>query len=158
MQKGYTVVELIVVMIVIGVLSVTTLPKFFGVSSFEEMGYLDTVTQSIRQAQKMAMSSGCDTRAEITISGYALWQRATDCTTGAFNRSVKQPGGTNWSGSTPGGLSVVGTDIYFDGNGRPYLLANPGDTSGTALASAITISIGGRQLQLEPETGYIFQL
>ena len=150
-QSGYTAIELVVVMVVLGVLAANTLPRFFTASRFDEMGYTDAVVSAMRYAQKLAIASRCDTRFRLDTNGYALFQRATDCGVGSLTRAVTRPGGDTWTGATPAGLSVGTLDVFFDSWGRPH------DVSSSALlGSTQTISVGSRAVTLEHTSGYVY--
>lgn len=148
-QAGYTVVELVVVMVVMGILAANAVPRFFTASRFEEMGYTDELLAAARYAQTFAIAGRCDTRLEIDADGYDLWLRQNDCDAGAFTRPVSRPGAGSWSGESPSGVSVASMDIYFDAQGRPH------DTvSGVLLASPQVVAVGGFNLTVEHTTGY----
>lgn len=146
-------VELVVTMLVMGILAATAMPRFFGVSAFQEMGFTDSVAASIRSAQKLAMHSGCDTRVSLNSSSIALWQRATDCDSGGFTRAVLRPGGGNWTDAVPQGVGVGALDIYFDAQGRPHR-----SVDGVLLSGAQDLAIGSRTLRIEPLTGLVHRL
>ena len=148
-QSGFTVIELVVVMVLIGILAVNAMPHFFTASRFQEMGFTDTTRGSLLYARKLAVASRCDTRISIDAGGYQLWQRASDCGSGNFTRAVLRPGGGAWAASSPDGIAVSSLDVFFDAAGRPYDHA-----TSTLLASARTVTIGSRSITLEPVTGY----
>ncbi len=54
-QYGFTLIELVVVIIIIGVLSVTVLPKFFNSKGFEEYAYRSEIVTKLRSIQLRAM-------------------------------------------------------------------------------------------------------
>ena len=54
--QGFTMIELVVMMIVIGILAVTVLPKFNLLSGFNEIGYRDKVKAALEFARKSAMA------------------------------------------------------------------------------------------------------
>lgn len=149
---GFTLVELIVAITILGVIAVVAGSRFFSTSQFSAMGFADVAANGARYAQKLALSSGCDTRVQVTASALHLWQRADSCTSGAFTRPVTRPGGDIWQESIPGGVSVTALDIYFDSRGRPYAHA-----SAAALTAPVTVSVGSRTVTIEPETGYVQQ-
>jgi len=148
-QAGFSVVELVVVIVLIGVLSANTIPRFFSVNQFDEMGFADAVLNATRYAQKLALASRCDTRVRVHAGGYELLQRATTCTSGPMTRSVARAGGTVWDDPAPGGVAVGSLDLYFDAQGRPHDAA-----SGTLYSNAQTVSVGTRTITVEPTTGY----
>jgi len=150
--RGFTTVELIVVILILGIIAVVGGSRFFSTDRFSEMGFADTVANSLRYAHKIAMASGCETRAVVDSTGVSLFQRATNCTSGAFTRAVMRPGGAAWTETAPNGVSVSSLDIYFDATGSPYSHATSSKLTATA-----SVSIGLRSVTVENETGYIHQ-
>ena len=148
-QSGFTVVELVVVMVLMGILAANAMPHFFSASRFEEMGFADTTRGALAYARKIAVASRCDTRVSIDASGYRLWQRAAACDSGSFTRPVLRPGSGNWTGNAPNGIAVSNLDVYFDAAGRPYDHA-----TATLLASVRLVTVGARSITLEPLTGF----
>lgn len=55
-QPGFTLVELVVVLIVLGILAAAVAPRFFGSHGFEERGFYDETIAALRYAQKSAIS------------------------------------------------------------------------------------------------------
>jgi MSHA pilin protein MshC len=150
-QIGYTVVELVVVMVLIGVLAATGMPRFFEASRFEEMGFADASAAAARFAQTLAVTSGCDTAITVGPAGYGLFQRADSCTSGGFTRAVNRPGGQAWGQPAPAGVAVSALSIFFDSQGRPVDV-----TSGVALNATGSFTVGGRTVSIEPESGYVY--
>ncbi|NNJ92711.1 MAG: prepilin-type N-terminal cleavage/methylation domain-containing protein [Gammaproteobacteria bacterium] len=150
--KGFTTIELIVVILILGIISVVGGSRFFSTDRFTEMGYADTVANSLRYAHKISMASGCETRALVDSSGVSLFQRATNCTSGTFTRAVSRPGGTAWTEAAPSGVSVGSLDIFFDAKGSPYSHA-----TSSKLTTAVSVNIGVRSVTVESETGYVHQ-
>ena len=54
---GFTLVELVLVIVLIGVLSVTVAPRFFSSSGYDQVAVRDQLIQLLRQAQLQTMNS-----------------------------------------------------------------------------------------------------
>ncbi|NQZ21665.1 MAG: type II secretion system protein [Colwellia sp.] len=73
-NKGFTLLELVIVMVVIGILSVTIMPKMFSTGGFDEIGYQSELITKLRSIQLRYMhnSTECnialsDTKIELLI-------------------------------------------------------------------------------------------
>lgn len=74
--NGFTLVELIVVMIVVGILAVTIMPRFADQSAFAARGFYDGTAAILRYAQKSAVAQrrtvcvafGADSSVTLTIA------------------------------------------------------------------------------------------
>ncbi len=148
-HRGFTLLELVVTLSILGVLAAVALPRFFATDRFAAMGHADAVLSAVRFAQRTAVATGCDTRIRVGADGFDLWQRATSCTAGDFTRALARPGGEHWSGHTPAGVSSGALDLYFDSGGRPWQT-----TTGQPLRSVQTVTIGDLVLRVEPVTGF----
>jgi type II secretory pathway pseudopilin PulG len=144
------VVELVIVMVLLGILAANAMPRFVGASRFEEMGFADAAAAAARAARQLALSASCDTLFSIDAAGYALFQRATSCSSGTLTRPVNRPGGEAWAQAAPAGVAVSGLAVFFDAQGRPLDAA-----SGSLLTSAASFSIGARTIVVEAETGLV---
>lgn len=148
---GFTLVEMVVVIILVSILSVVAMPRFFKVSPFQEMGFTDELIAAYRYANKVAIASGCDTQVVTTLTSYQLKQRV-NCQTGAFSQNVMIAGGNSsgYSGAPPSGLTLSASSLYFDPMGRPR-----NSSSDALLSTVTTVSVGSRSLSVEPETGFV---
>jgi MSHA pilin protein MshC len=153
-QQGFTITELVMVMVILGILAAFAIPRFADRAPFEARGYFDETLSASRYAQKVAIASGCDTRVSISnAAGYSLLQRAA-CTTGAFTLAVTHPGtGNAFAAAPPAGVAIA-PDItfYFDNHGKPRSTATT-----NLLAAPLATAIGANSLQVEPYTGFVHQ-
>lgn len=148
-QAGYSLVELVVVMVVIGLLSVVAVPRFFGNSVFEERAFRDEVISALRYARNLAIGSGCPVRADLGAGSYALSQQAISaghCDTAdtTWPVVVQLPDGQAFNGTAPTGVTIgPPLIIVFDAAGR------------TNLASDQLITIGTGTLTVRAGSGYV---
>lgn len=144
-NRAFTLVELVVTMVLIGILAAVALPRFFDATAFHSRGFYDEVIQAARYGQKLAVASGCDVELSIAGGSFALHQRAASCTSGAFTRDVLHPSGSDaFAAAAPSGVSLSATkvSIVFDSLGR----ATPG---------GVTVSVDARSFTIVGESGYV---
>ena len=146
-EQGFTLVELIVIIIIAGILAATVLPRFMGSHGFEERGFRDETAAALRYAQKSAIAERrlvC-----VSFSAGGLTARVA-AASGASNCSA----GTELTGPAGMALSVVAT------GGASYS-PMPGSLTFNALgqpSSGMSIAIAGLPalpVVVEVETGYV---
>jgi MSHA pilin protein MshC len=156
-QYGYTMVELITVMVIMGVLAAIALPKFFNNNAFEARGFYDQVISTLRYAQKAAIAQNqfvCVTfganPASVTLTQVVT---GSACPGSSPGNNLAGPNGQATYSISSNNVSFTGIPaaFSFDALGRPF------DTAGVLLPAHQSITVTGyaTPIQIEAETGYV---
>jgi len=134
-QKGFTLVELIVVILLIGILSISIAPRFFAVTSYEDRKASDELRSALRHTQQLAMNRGGNIQLVLTATNLTVQQ-----TNGTALRSPD--GRMPYVKTFPSNVIVspVPSTIVFDTLGRPN--------------AGYTFTVGSNTIIVEQETGY----
>jgi MSHA pilin protein MshC len=146
--RGFTLVELLACIVIIGVLVAVTGPRFVSYQPFQERGYADEVAASLRYAQRVAVATRCDVQFTVSATGYQAMQRAAAggvCSPGgAWSTAVSQADANPLSDSAPSGVVMSpATQIEFDWQGRVVGAAPP------------DLTVGSFRLHVDPFSGLV---
>jgi prepilin-type N-terminal cleavage/methylation domain-containing protein len=149
-SSGFSIIEAVVVIAVVGILSAAAVPRMMSMSELDGARAHRQALSDLRFAQRRATSSGCPVQVDFEAGGYALTQR-TDCRSGAFTRALVDPvtHRTPYSIDLPGGLSITSSvdPLVFDTLGRITTVA------GSVTDASITVA--GLPLSATGETGLV---
>ena len=146
--RGFTLIELIVTLVVLGILAATILPRWSGPSGLEQRTFRDRMVAGLRYAQKSAIAARRTVCASFTATTATFSMaafNAADCSTSA---PLPGPDGVDLVVKASGSASlasVPGT-IVFDAGGRP--------TTGAVLLTFTDLP-ASLNVTLEAETGYV---
>ena len=148
-SKGYTIVEVLLVVVILAIIGTLAGPRFFDNTSFDERAYYDELVSALRYAQKIAVASGCPVRVTIASTSYALAQQsplAGHCDPGdaTFPVAVRLSTGEAVSGTAPANVSAApAITIVYNALGQ------------TNLAASQSIAVGSRLLQVQADSGLV---
>jgi len=138
-EAGFTLIELIIVLMILGITAAVALPRFVNIDSFRTRGYYDEVAGAVRYAQKLAVASGCNVRFAVSSNSYSLQRPDSSCTDTSY---VDISGHPVTGNSIDVGLTSTPASFTFDPMGR--------------CSSAVTLTVGGSEtITVIAETGYV---
>jgi MSHA pilin protein MshC len=169
-QSGFTLVELVTVIVLVGILAGVAMPRFFAAGDFDGRSYSDQVKGLMRYAQKIAIAQGRNVFVRLNGTSVAL------CYDAACNAKVPPASGgntgssatlaacnnlTNWAcEGLPNGVTMTPAAVTFsfDAAGAPF--AAPDGVNATVSTFAtlvINITGGGTAypISVTAETGYV---
>ncbi|MCR4298283.1 MAG: prepilin-type N-terminal cleavage/methylation domain-containing protein [Gallionella sp.] len=135
-QGGFTLVELIMTMVIIGIISAVAIPRFFDNSVFQNRGAADQVKAALRYGQKVAVAQHRPVSVNITVAA------TPDCST-----TLDVSGNVNCAVTVAGSATVT-----FNALGQPVQNTSPY----TPLLAPVQISAGSMTVTIEQETGYVY--
>jgi MSHA pilin protein MshC len=143
-ERGFTMVELIMVIVLIGILAAVAGPRFFDRRVFDERLFYEESLTAVRFAQKLAVASGCQIRAEVNNAGFAL-SYANACGGLAAGSPVKDPSGDSFVKGKPESVAVdTALNVTFTSLGAANGVANEARFAG-----------GTFVITVDPVTGFI---
>ncbi len=159
-NTGFTIVELVVILIIIGILAVGIGPRFFELDVFRARGFYDESLSILRYAQKTAIAQ----RRSVYFNLDAANERIALCYANTFPCSTAADQVPSPYGEKPYTVTAAsGVDLqtttatyFFDALGRPY---SSSDSVPISSFSTLTFSIVGgsqtRTITVERESGYV---
>jgi MSHA pilin protein MshC len=153
-QRGFTLVELVMVIVIAGVLAIFAAPRVLSSNDFHARGFSDETQALLRFAQKTAVAQ----RRTVCVAfaaGSVTLSIASAAATFTCDSSLAGPRGESPArASARSGVtySALPTDFNFDGLGQPL--------TSTGLAQAtqtIRVSNASSVITVETVTGYVHE-
>ncbi len=113
-QHGFTLIELVAVLVILGIVAAVAAPRFFDNAVFTERGYADEIAASLRYARRIAIASDCNVRFTVNAAGYSAAQPSVRVQSrGAWGVAVQSPDRRALANATPAGVAVGAAVIEF---------------------------------------------
>ena len=149
--RGFTLTELILVLVITGILAIAVLPRFINTQTFEARGYYDQAMSMIRYGQKVAVAQGRPVFVNVSAAN-----RTICLTYDTSDAGCTAPGGVPNPGDRTGKFSLKAPESVSFSTSVTFAFTALGKPSPDA---AVTFSIDGdgmtRTVAVERETGYV---
>ena len=175
-QRGFTLVEMITVMVIIGILGAIGTARYFDRAVFDAAAYTEQMRGLIRYGQKVAVAQNRAVYVRLDGNSVALcFNNANPCSTAAqvqaasgSNSASKETvafcaAATSWAcEGKPNGVSYTSTPavalFYFDALGKPYADA---DTTYVSTFTRLTVNVASgdgttSSITVEAESGHVY--
>jgi MSHA pilin protein MshC len=155
-RRGFTLVELVMVLVVMGVLAAVAMPRILNISGFDARGFHDQSLAYLRYAQKTAVAQRRTVCVAFTTTSITLTMAsaagASNCSTAATLVGPQGESPVVLNAKTGVAYTATPTAFNFDSLGQPI-------TTGGASQPTQTLQVGGisDSITIETNTGYVHE-
>jgi len=157
---GFTLIEVIGVLVIIGILAAVLLPRLSATSQFDLTSNADLIRSQLFYAQGMAMKQGIV--GGVKCDGSRYWLFKTNSPDEAANQLLLPGEDAVKVSLSSKKITLPPFTLYFDFAGRPYTAyTDPIDNTPVAADNQLVITVGvpsdpaTATITVTPETGFI---
>lgn len=145
--RGFTLVELVVVMLLMAVLATVSAARFADREPFAAQGLADQITSGLRLAQAAAVARRENVFVQLDASPVAL----RVCADSGCTQALPPPGGGSWLSDAEGLTLAAAASFSFDAHGAPSFA--------TALQLQVQAGAGvaSKTVRVEAGSGHVHQ-
>ncbi len=140
--RAFTLVELVIVIVLLGIVSFYAVPRFVGIADFKSAGFYQEVVSATRYAHRLAVGRGDKVRIQFTNNKYKLYYNSSE---GFKDLPESHP---VYENEYPDSVNVGSDNLPV--NATFTALGNCEDCNGD-----LTITLDGRKMTIFEQTGYV---
>ena len=146
LRTGFTLIELIMVMVIVSILAIAVMPRFTDQSVFESRGFHDETLAFLRYAQKTAIAQRRTVCVTFTTTNATLNIASTPATASCDTNLIGPKGDVPGTITAKSGTSYVSASNFsFNGLGQP------------SIAQTIQVVGAAGHIVIEADTGYVHE-
>ena len=151
-QRGFSLPELIAVLLLVGILSISAIPRLQDALSFRDDGWRDQIVASLRYAHKVAISHRRLVCASIAADSVSLSIASANPATGCNTPLVGVDGQALAAESLGGSAASISPSgpLYFQPSGRVAT-----DGGGSSVITRTITLVGQTSIVVVGETGHV---
>lgn len=153
--RGFTLIELVMVMVMLGVLAVFAAPRVFNRNDFEARGFHDQTLGVLRFAQKTAIAQRRSVCVAFTADSLTLTIASVEASAACPDALNGPTGLATLTAPTNVTYTAAPVAFRFDGLGQPLPPLPPLLPLGPPAPRNIQVVNTGRTIIVEEDTGYV---
>jgi MSHA pilin protein MshC len=156
-SRGFTLVELVIVIALLGIISVSVLTRWFSTDAFQADTLMEQLLSEARLAQRTALANSQNTVSLVISESSGDWRCQIFQDSGGgpslMREVLADSGGVDMqvtAGSTVGLGSGVNLDLSYDGLGNVEQISIGGAPGDVSSGVALVLAGGTHQLCISP--------